>query len=228
MKKQYILTILCFNLLFTVEAQSIQDTLAYTQWRNLYLLSQKYGDYTAAKVAVMNMMILNNNNIGLADTLANIYFDARQYASCALVCSDIISANPNYLPSKEMRAICYENLGLKDRALADYESIYLLNNSVFTLYKVALIQRELSRFSESKTNLDIIVNEETAREIKLVFSDADNNQQEIPLAAAAYNIKGLIELAQSNNMEAQKNFNKALEVAPEFYLPKKNLEDLEK
>jgi tetratricopeptide (TPR) repeat protein len=222
-----LLTLFCC--VFIIEgsvAQAIKDQKAYDHWRNVFSVASKYGDFETAKGAVIHMMVLNENNIGLADTLANMYFEQQQFASCVLVCNDILDANPKYLPTLEMRAVSFENLGLKEKALPDYETIYLATNNLVTLYKIALIQRELNRFKESKTNLDIVIGDEKAAEINLIFADENNQQQEIPLNAAASNIKGLIEVSQSNTAEARKNFNKALELAPSFYLPKQNLADL--
>lgn len=228
MKRTITLLILSFGTAFQLNAQTVKDTTEYAHWSSYLNLASKYGDYDAAKNAVMHMMLLNENNLGLADTLASLYFETQKYASCVLVCNDILAANPNYLPSLEMRAVSYENLGLKAKTLADYETIYLATNDVYTLYKIALLQRELNRFNEAKTNLDIIATSPKASEVNLIFTDENKQQQEISLIAAAYNIKGMIEKAQSNTEEARKNFNKALEVAPDFYIAKLNLQELDK
>jgi tetratricopeptide (TPR) repeat protein len=127
----------------------------------------------------------------------------------------------------ELRAVSYEQLGLKDRALSDYESLYLKQNNIYTLYKMAVLQGDLGRFNESLTNLDIVANDPKAAENNLAFQDENQQQQAIPMSAAAYNIKGLIHQSQGNTEEAKTNFEKALEIAPEFHTAKQNLQELE-
>ena len=127
----------------------------------------------------------------------------------------------------EMSGVSYEQLGLKDKALVAYESIYLRNNSVYTLYKVAVIQLDLGRHGESITNAGILLDKEETKETKVSFN-TDNGQQQISLEAAVYNLKGLIESSQENKEAARASFNEALRIEPEFAMAKNNLADLDK
>ncbi|MEM7548665.1 MAG: hypothetical protein AAF363_03265 [Bacteroidota bacterium] len=208
--------------------QEIENEELYNHYKTVFSRATKYNDAAVARDAVINMMVLNPTSFGLADTLASLYFDAQQYPSTILVSNDILASNPGYAPILELRALSYEQLGLKARALPDYESLYLKNNNVYTLYKISTIQGDLGRNNEALTNLDIIIANEKSMEEKLVFGTSDKKQQEIPIKAAAYNIKGLIYQALDNMEEAKNSYNKALEVSPEFELVKNNLAELEK
>lgn len=223
-----ILFTIAFTLSFLIaaNAQEVKNEELYKHYKEVFVRASKYNDVETAKSAILNMMVLSPSNLGLADTLATLYFDQQKYPSTILVSNDILVNKPNYAPILELRALSYEQLGLKARALPDYESLYLQNNNLFTLYKIAAIQGDLGRNNEAFTNLDIIIENPKALEEKLIFVDAENKQQEIPMKAGAYNIKGLIYKASDNKEEAKKSFEAALGVSPEFYLAKKNLEDL--
>ena len=67
-----------------------------------------------------------------------------------------------------------------------------------------------------------------AKAIKLNFAKNEKEQQEVTLEAAAYNMKGMLEKQQGNKEAAIANFNKALEVEPDFVLAEQNINDLTK
>jgi tetratricopeptide (TPR) repeat protein len=106
--------------------------------------------------------------------------------------------------------------------------LYLRNNNVNTLYKIAAIQIDLKRYNEAKTNLDILLSNKGIEEIKYYFPVNENEEQEIPMRAALHNLKGIIAREQGNNPEANKQFSIALEISPDFAMAKANLQDLAK
>ena len=54
----------------------------------------------------------------------------------------------------------------------------------------------------------------------------ENVQKDYPIKVVLYNIKGLIQKEQGNIDEARANFEKALELAPDFATAKEYLESL--
>jgi Tfp pilus assembly protein PilF len=88
------------------------------------------------------------------------------------------------------------------------------------------LQFDIKRFTECKTNLDIIIKDPQAGALKLKFAKSDSEQQDVPMIAAAYNVKGMVEKQQGNMEEAKKNFQKALEIQPDFALVLQNLEEI--
>lgn len=208
-------------------AQDAKESQAYQNENIKYQLGLKYGDVNVARSALYSMLVMDPQNITLLDSLAYLYFDYQRYTSCLLVCLDLLKINPNNLAALEMSAISYESLSLKDKALENYESIYLKQNNIFTLYKIASLQFDLDRFVESMTNVDILLNNEEAKEAKINITTAQG-PQEIALHAAVYNLKGLIESSQDQKESAKASFNEALRIQPGFTLAQNNLADLDK
>jgi len=138
-----------------------------------------------------------------------------------------VSGNRNGTLALEIAAVSFDQIGLKDKALENYESLYLRKDRVFTLYKIASLQYELKRFKESKTSADIILNKKGVDTLNVYFN-LDKKQEEVPLTAAVYNLKGLIASGQKNNEEAAKFYQQALSIAPEFSIARNNLEALNK
>lgn len=209
-----------------IQAQDVKESAAYQQQKSVYQLGAKYADPTIARLSLYNLIALDPNDASLLDSLAYMYFEYQQYTSCLLVCLDILKRNPDNMPALEMSAVAYENLGLKDKALTSYESIYLRNNSVFTLYRIAVLQLDLDRSTESMTNVNILLEKPETKETKIAVNTEQGTRQ-ISLEAAVYNLKGLIEADQGNKDLARASYQQALAIEPDFALAKSNMEDLD-
>jgi tetratricopeptide (TPR) repeat protein len=205
---------------------SPKESMEYRRQLMVYNLATKYNDIAVAKTALYNLLAIDPTEISLLDSLAYYYFDYQQYAPAIIVAKDILSFNPNHLPAIEICAIGFENLGLLDQSVNYYESLYLKNNQLFNLYKVAYLQYNLKRFKESSTSADIIIAMQEADNLKLIFPTSDKSQQEIPMKAALFNLKGMISKDQGDKVNAKKNFEEALKIAPDFYLVKESLKQL--
>lgn len=222
-----IVIILALSISNDVFAQSnMKESLEYENQKEIYNRAIRYNDLAVAKNAIYNLMAMDPQNVSLLDSLALMYFEFQQFPSSLLVSRDILAINPDHLAALEISAISYERLGIKDRALEAYESLYLKNNSISTLYKIAFLQFDLNRIEESKTTADIILNKTEVDELKVVYNTADNKQREIPMKAAILNLKGLINKEQGDKEAARENFEAALALDPEFTLAKSNLDAL--
>ena len=129
----------------------------YYLYQNNFNMAMKYNDPLAARTALYSMLSLDPNDDSLRYTLAYTYFDARQYPSALLTCMDVIALNPRHAAALEMSGICYEELGLKDKAITSYEKLYLLTDNAQTLYNLTYLQYELKRYTECEVNLDILL-----------------------------------------------------------------------
>lgn len=219
--------VLFFN---DVNAQSkeIRNTQLYKLYQMKYVFGMKYNDGEVAKDALYSMIAMDPNDDSLKMVLCYYYFDQNQYASSLFVSRDLLSRNPDNIDALKINAMSLENMGVRDRATDAYESLYLKSNDIGVLYQAALLQFELERYSECSTNLDIILKAPESKEIKLNFQNSEHGQQQVPLEAAAYNMKGMLQKQQGNKEEARKNLQKALEIAPDFALASQNLADLDK
>ena len=84
------------------------------------------------------------------------------------------------------------------------------------MYTISFLQFELKNFTESLTNLDILINNSETEEMSVSVSKSDNSVQEVLIRAQLNYLKGLIYLEQSKNEDAKKYFNIALTISPDF------------
>lgn len=192
-----------------------------------YKSALKNYDLQAATVALYTMQALKPERADLNDSLALLYFAGERYAQAYLVGQAIVNADPKRNDMLEMVAVSKQNLGMIKESLADYEKLYGNEKSVYFLYQMATLQYQLKRYGECVSSLDQILANADADKQKVSIR-LQSGSQEAPMKAAAYNVKGICAMELNQPDAAKENFNKALQVFPDFVLAKANLETLEK
>jgi len=189
-----------------------------------YVTAVKWNDFEVAKSALYDLIIENPQNDSLILSLAYHYYENQQHVPAVLVSQQLLARNPKNAAALEISAIGYEYMGVRDRALQNYESLYLLSNNVNMLYKMAFLQYDLKRFNEAITSIDILLANKEVEALKVAFNDVENKPKEYPMAVALLNLKGLAVLDHlGDKVAAKKLFDQALAAAPDFVLAKQNL-----
>jgi tetratricopeptide (TPR) repeat protein len=218
--------LIMFAAIYPLQAQSdIRNSLVYKLQRGVYNRAIKYNDIQNAITALYNICVLEPQNDSILTSLEYIYYTNRQYFSAILVANDALLLNPNNTGSREMKAVSLEQVGAKDKALEEYESLYLKNNNnIDYLYKMAILQFDLKRYNEAGTNVDILLVKKEIDSLNITLPKGDSSQQQVKMKANLYNLKGLIAQAKGNKDEAKKQYGMALEMVPDFYLARQNLD----
>lgn len=206
--------------------KEVQQSNLYKHYQMKYIFANKYNDATAAKDALYSMLALDPSDDSLKMKLSAFYFENGNFASSLFSSADILARNPDNVDALRINAMSYDQMGVKDKAISAYESLYLKSSEIGVLYQAAVLQYELERYNEALTNLDIIIKHPQAKVQKLSFGTGNNGQQDVLIEAAALNVKGMILKNQGKNDEARQNFERALEVTPEFEIAKNNLDEL--
>ncbi len=226
-KKVFLGVVLSMLVTMGFSQGNIKQSEAYKLQQQVYNTAMRYNDVNVAKDALFKLVTLDPQDASLLDSLAYMYYDAQRFASVILVSNDILARNPNHLAAIEMSAISFERLGINERALEKYETLYLKNNDVTTLYKIAYLQYDMKRFNESATSADILLKAQVKDDMKIIYNTAAKTQQEVPIKASVHNLRGLIELEKGNKKEAKVHFENALKLAPEFELAKENIKKIQ-
>ncbi len=211
--------ILGSGLLVAQDAFEIQSRVYKTALKNY--------DLQAATIALYNMQALKPERTDLNDSLALLYFAGERYAQAYLIGEEIVKADPKRNDILELVAVSKQNLGLVKEALADYEKLYAAEKSVFYLYQQATLQYQLKRYGECVASLDQIISNPESEKQKVNIR-LQQGSQEVPMKAAAFNVKGICAIELNQEEAAKQNFTKALELYPDFVLAKGNLENLGK
>lgn len=191
-----------------------------------YQVAAQWGDTEIAKDALYDLIIENQGNDSLIYELAYHYYSNQKYPSAVLVSQELLKRNPKNPAALEMSAVGYENLGVFDRALQSYESLYLLQNNSTVLYKMAFLQLRLKRYKESVTSADILLADKAIDSLKVSYTGTDNQSKEFPMRAAVLNLKGMILQEQGDKVAAKTFFQQSLAIAADFPPAKENLTKL--
>ena len=73
-----------------------------------------------------------------------------------MISREILAIQPNNNFALEVSCVALQNLGLKQEALNEYESLYLRTDRVDVLYTISFLQFELKNLNESLTNMDLV------------------------------------------------------------------------
>ncbi|MFY0652723.1 MAG: hypothetical protein JXQ96_11845 [Cyclobacteriaceae bacterium] len=200
----------------------------FNLYAGIYGLATQFSDPDVTRVALYHLLMISPNKSGILDSLALEYYNNQKWISVALVTKENLKINPENELALELSAISYENLGIKDQSLAQYELLFLKNDNTPTLYRVAFLQYELKRYTESLASIEILLKRSDISEQKMLFPKADKSQQEVTMNAALLNLKGLISKAQGNIEKAKEFYLEALNASPGFELAQLNLSQADK
>ena len=140
---------------------------------------------------------------------------------------DMVKLHPNNMVALEIAALSYESLRLYDKAIEQYEAMWLNTENTTILYQITYLQYMIDRYEEAKANLNILQSKIKDGD-KISLSKQDGSVQEVAFAAALQNLRGLIAKDQGNVEAARTHFTKALEITPEFEAAKNSLAELNK
>ena len=212
MKKVIFFILLSSSVMFKSYSQISEFDLQ----NSIYKKAKSYNDPSVAINSLYKMIAIQPENVLLKDSLMREYLTISQLAPSYMISREILAMQPNNLFALEVSCISLQNLGLKQQALNEYESLYLKSDRIDVLYTISFLQFELKNFTESLTNLDILINNSETEEMSVSVSKSDNSVQEVLIRAQLNYLKGLIYLEQSKNEDAKKYFNIALTISPDF------------
>ncbi|CAN5261688.1 hypothetical protein BH09BAC3_BH09BAC3_22890 [soil metagenome] len=204
------------------------DEKMVTHFATKYSLANRWNDPDVAKSALYDLIVFYPGSDSLIFALALSYYENQKYTSSILIGNDLLARTPKSEAVLELLGLSFEGLNISDRALQNFESLYLINNKVEILYKMTFLQYELKKYPECLINIDILLTKPEAETLKLTFKDTKGKQKEYPMKVALLNLKGLVYKDQADKINAKKYFDQAIAAAPDFAPAKDNLAALAK
>ncbi len=217
MKKSFLLLIT----VMLIVSSNAQD--AFKVQMDVYKSALKYYDLQTAVSALYNAMAIKPERKDLKDSLALLYFAGERYAQSNALAEEILKEDPKRVDMLEVVAVSKTSLNAIKEALADYENLYKEKKEVYYLYQIATLQYQLKRYGEAVVSIDQIVADPKSSQQNVTIRAQNGQAQEVPLKAAAYNVKGIIAMDLNQEDAAKLNFDEALKVFPDFVLAKGNI-----
>ena len=204
------------SLLFLLSYESFTQSTEFDIQKSIYEKAKSYNDPNVAISALYNMVALQPDNLLLKDSLMREYLSLSQWAPTYMISREIMALQPNNNFALEVSCVALQNLGLKQEALNEYESLYLRTDRVDVLYTISFLQFELKNLNESLTNLNILLENEQTEGMMVSVSKNQNERQEVSMRAQLNYLKGLVFIEQGKNDLAKESLNSAIQLSPEF------------
>jgi tetratricopeptide (TPR) repeat protein len=196
--------------------------------QDLYNKAILFGDYEVAKVALFNMIIRNPDSLNYLDSLVTMYFSLGQLAQCVFAGNQYLERDSSNLSVMEMVALSYSQLNKNKESLDLYERMFLRTGNIYYAYQTAVQQFYMKRIGECNQMIDIIVKDPRSATEKIAINVDQGTQQQVPVKAAALNMRGIIFKEMNMPDKAKASFEESLAIMPDFALAKGNLELLNK
>ncbi len=184
--------------------------------KSIYEKAKSYNDPNVAISALYNMVAIQPDNLFLKDSLMREYITLSQWAPSYMISREILELQPNNNFALEVSCVALRNLGLKQEALNEFESLYLRTDRIDILYTISQLQFELGDFNQSLNNLDILLKNDETNEMVVSVSKGENDRQEVPIRAQLNYLKGLVYIEKGENNLAKDSFTIALNISPDF------------
>ncbi len=207
-------------------AEPVTDTMPVEI--KVYHTALLFADYDVAKNALFSLISKYPQRLDYLDSLARVYFSMGAYPQSNAAANIVLAKQPENLQLMELSAICLNAMKNDKEALALYEKLYGKTNSMYHLYQIAILQYQLKRYGECTTSIDNLLKSQDALTQKIQISSDEQNAQEVPLAAAAHNLRGVMEKDLAQPDKAKADFEAAIKIFPDFTLAKNNLEMMTK
>jgi len=192
--------------------------------KKIYNKAKYYNDVGVSINALYNMIAIQPNNFDLLDSLLREYESMSRWGSVYAVSLDILSKFPDNLNALESNSIALLNFGLKQDALNQYESLYLKTDRDDVLYTISFLQYELKNYNESINNLNILLEKNSIDSIKVNVNMSGNMTQQVAMKSQLHYLKGIIYEEKNDKENAKIQFNKAINLSPDFESAIKKLE----
>ncbi len=192
----------------------------------IYKTAILFGDYEVARNAVFALITKYPARIDYLDTLARIYFSTGAYSQALLSANIYLERDPQSIPMMELSAICQGAINNHKESLEMYEKLYAKTKSIYHAYQIAVLQYTLKRLGECEITVNQVISDPKSAGDKININIDQQNSQEVPLAAAALNLRGVLQKELNKPDKAKEDFEAALKIFPEFALAKNNLESM--
>lgn len=190
-------------------------------------LAKRVGDPSVVTSTFYRIIALEGENSTYKDSLAYIYFTARQFAPSFLMADEVLQRDPKHRDMLEIKAVSLESLGAIDKSAEEYEKLFALTRNNFHGYSLAKLQFGMKKYDLAYKTIQEVESLNDSGNYKVTFVINQNHSQQVELLAAIPYLKGLIQEELDLKAEARASYEKSLKVQPDFILPKDKIEALE-
>ncbi len=214
----------------TAEAQvSIGDSLK-KHYLSTYEQALKLSDVQLGINSLNNALVemTGTQSLLYKDTLSILYFSNKAYYSAFLLAEEVSKADPSNTKALARTGECYQAGSDYKNAAEVYEKVAPILKNPYFYYQLAICQYSLKKPDESLVNADKALADTNSNHIGVVFILPDGQEQQVPVSAAAINLKGVVMMDKKDFAKALEYYRAALKIYPNFEGARRNADTCEK
>ena len=214
----------------TADAQvSVGDSLK-KHYLNTYEQALKLSDVQLGINSLNNALVemTGTQSLLYKDTLSILYFSNKEYYSSFLLAQDVSKADPSNIKALARTGECYQAASDYKNAADVFEKVAPALKNPYFYYQLAVCQYSLKKADESVVNADKALADTNSNHIGVVFTLPDGQEQQVPVSAAANNLKGVVMMDKKNYEKALEYYKAALKIYPNFEGARRNADTCEK
>ena len=191
----------------------------------LYHQAIKFGDVGTAIHAMQSLLVWDSSHTSYYDTLAVLYFHSQNYAQAVQAAQEVLDKDPNNEKLLQVAAHACQILERFDMAIVYYTKIASVKPSPVVNYELASCYFYLKDNKNVMANSDKVMADKSSDTMKVnITFNNGQERQDVPVKAACYNLLGTMYMTDHKKEDALTNYNKALEIFPQFGLAKQNVD----
>lgn len=192
-------------------------------YMRLFEQSMKMKDFNSAITAIQFILLQDSNNM-LRDSLPELFGAVNNLPACLAATDAAILRHPKEEKYKNIKVLCLQQTGDMDGQFALLQELFETTGKPQYVSQIAAIQISTGNLKDAGETVDMILEKyKNSKDSLEVFLD-ETRKQSVPVQAAAWNMKGYLYMQQKNIEKAKEAYFKALEIYPDFVMPKRNLE----
>ena len=186
----------------------------------------RYQDFISAIAHIHAYLALDSTRTGLRDTLSELYLVTGQANQALILAQERLKENPKDTSALQIAALASVQLNRLQEAFNYYQQLVSSTGNVRYMWDFATLLWQMQRYGDLIVVTDQIIQNPASRTQTVKLRISPTTEQNVPLVAAAWNLKGAAQQRLKHYEEAQKSYEEALKLVPDFLLPKQNLDQL--
>lgn len=192
-------------------------------YKKLYEKSMAMKDYQTA-ISAIQLILLSDSTNGLRDSLPELFGAVNNVQACLASVNESLKRYPADEKFLNIKLICLQETGEVEEQFNLLSNLYKSTGKVQYMAQIASIHVATGNLKDARQTIDnILANYKGSKETLEVFAD-ERTKQMVPVEAAAWNMLGFVFMQQKNIDKAKECYFKALEIYPDFAMPKRNLD----
>jgi tetratricopeptide (TPR) repeat protein len=188
--------------------------------------AQNIGDPSVAINSMYRLIALEGENSTYKDTLAYIYFEARQNSQSYMMAAEVLKRDPNNINMIEIQGVSLQSLGAYTKAVEIYKELFSKTKNNYHGYNLANLEFTLKKYDDALKTIEEAEKLNDTGSYKVTFLINQTHEQNVDLLAAISYLKGLIAIELKNVDLAKTSLTKAVTIQPDFVLAKEKLDGL--